>query len=369
MKCRIVSAIIQAVLLATKAVAVSTGEHELEDRDNSHCEHMPEHINHNNHADAYSKHTKHHQPTHSKAKSGTKSKSSNPAPAAYTNIRSEKTKSSVYKTSAYSTRDSNPTFTSDSVTVTSSTTSRTSSQSTSTSTTSTIRPLATLPVCPIFDGYCLGTGFTLPPLIYLRCGRSLADDVTTSFDCVPQPSLTYEGQCNEACFNDATCKAWSGSYEVPGVGFPNGTYDCCHVYEQLALQPDLPPPLDPPFDPFSGSSYGVRGVCPLGSTGMCPYYDSQCVEGIQVHCGPALSIVTDSNTGVREWTFDSTEYFCHQSCVEDPTCTAWDGFQDFGDPEFGGARSYYCYHYNTTIVLNPNIPPGKSSTGFGVKGC
>lgn len=414
MKYRVMRAITQAVLLASNAIALGNEEHELKDRGNAHCTHIHEHVD-AYHAEtfmeaqntvsaklsgnlythlavepeathAYSKYPKHHRPVPNVVTIGPVSGTLDlELEAAYTNIKSIKTKHSPERISEYPAKSSkikdiygsstaihsDPIFTSDSDIITPSTTARTSSHSTSTNTISTTRPLSTFALCPYYEGWCSGEADTLPPLFYIRCARSLADDATTNFNCAPQPSLTYEGECNEACFNDPTCKAWSGSYEVPGVGFPNGTYDCCHVHEEIALKPNVPAPVDAPLViPFSGSSYGVRGLCPLGSTEMCPYYDSQCVEGIQVHCGRSLGADTGSVPVSSALTNDMTQYDCHQSCVKDPTCTAWDGYYDVLDLESGGGLEFECYHYNSTFVLKPDIPPKKPNTnGYGLKGC
>ncbi|KAH8201448.1 hypothetical protein TruAng_004372 [Truncatella angustata] len=246
--------------------------------------------------------------------------------------------------------------------------STTSSSSTTSSMTSAASPLSTFPSCPYYDGYCLGAATTLPPLIYIRCGRSLSGDATMAPDCVSRPDLIYEGSCNQACFNDPACKAWSGSYQVPGVGFPNGTYACCHVYENITLRADVPPVVRGPLSPFSGSSYGVRGVCPLGATDLCPYYDGQCVEGVRIHCHGSIETDAASDTGATLGGGNS-QFDCHQSCVEDPTCTAWSGFDDFIDTEVGGGITFICYHHTLPIVLKPGIGGGGLTRGYGVKGC
>ncbi|KAI0158596.1 hypothetical protein BJ166DRAFT_307634 [Pestalotiopsis sp. NC0098] len=106
------------------------------------------------------------------------------------------------------------------------------------------------------------------------------------------------------------------------------------------------------------------GPLPSATQTLCPDNNLKCVDGFLIGCAAVPHLVDVGSRVPKRVGSVINPQICHQSCVEDPLCTAW---EDTEEPLFfdGG-----CYHYTQAFVLN-STEPFLSSLGinsFGIRG-
>lgn len=97
---------------------------------------------------------------------------------------------------------------------------------------------------------------------------------------------------------------------------------------------------------------------------LCPDVDLQCVQNFFVGCAKKFNAIDSSQVSVKHIEGVTDARICHQRCLADPTCTAWE--------DSDAQLSIYgtCYHHHEAVTLDPAQPYIRSSLGvnsFGVR--
>ncbi|ETS75288.1 hypothetical protein PFICI_12232 [Pestalotiopsis fici W106-1] len=112
------------------------------------------------------------------------------------------------------------------------------------------------------------------------------------------------------------------------------------------------------------STSSTTSLAPTFTEILCPEVDLQCVDNFYVGCSKKFNQINPSQQSRTKIEGVQDARICHQRCLDDPTCTAWE------DSDMPYGQYGECYHHHEVITLNLTAPYVASSLGvdsFGVR--
>lgn len=122
--------------------------------------------------------------------------------------------------------------------------------------------------------------------------------------------------------------------------------------------------LTTPTPAASDNPSSTASAAPVFTEILCPDVDLQCVDNFYVGCSKRFNQINRAQVSITRIRNVADARICHQRCVDDPTCTAWE------DVDIPLGQRGVCYHHHEAITLNITVPYVAATLGvssFGVR--